>query len=68
MNNDNYKQMELPIYKLVINEDDDTGVEFVSLVTNPAIEKDFQYFNEQKFESYNDYPKAASQNAQRGMR
>lgn len=68
MNNDNYKQMELPIYKLVINEDDDTGVEFVSLVTNPAIERDFQYFNEQKFESYNDYPKAASQNAQRGMR
>lgn len=110
MNNDNYKQMDLPIYKLVINEDDDTGVEFVSLVTNPAIERDFQYFNEQfveprggeseedfigrcmevvkgegydqeqaaaicysywrgqKFESYNDYPKAASQNAQRGMR
>ncbi len=101
--------MELPVYKLIINEEDETGVNFVSLVTNPAIERDFQYFNQdfvkpnagedegefisrcmkvvkgegydddqalaicynywegQKFESYNDYPKAASQNAQRGI-
>jgi hypothetical protein len=102
--------MELPVYKLIINEEDETGVEFVSLVTNPAIERDFQYFNQdfvkpnagedegefisrcmqvvkgegysddqalaicykywegEKFESYNDYPKAASQNAQRGIK
>jgi hypothetical protein len=102
--------MNLPIYKLIINPEDETGVEFVSLVTNPAIEKDFQYFNDQfvkptsgeseddfisrcvpivegegydqdqalaicynywkgqKFQSYNDYPKAASQNAQRGIK
>jgi hypothetical protein len=39
--------MELPVYKLIINPDDETGVEFVSLVTNPAIERDFQYFNKQ---------------------
>src|SRR6056300_418613 len=100
---------KLPVYKLVINDEDETGVNFVSLVTNPAIERDFQYFNQdfvkpsagedegefisrcmkvvkgegydddqalaicynywegQKFESYNDYPKAASQNAQRGI-
>jgi hypothetical protein len=57
--------MDLPVYKLVINPEDETGVEFVSLVTNPAIEKDFQYFNKQEF--FNDYPKAASQNAQRGI-
>lgn len=43
----NINEMDLPVYKLVINEEDDTGVEFVSLVTNPAIERDFQYFNEQ---------------------
>lgn len=55
----------LPIYKLVINENDETGVDFVSLVTNPAIERDFQYFNKQVF--FNDYPKSASQNAQRGI-
>ena len=101
--------MELPVYKLVINPDDETGVDFVSLVTSPAIERDFVYFNEQKFveprsgESeddfigrcvpavmaegkdqdqalaicytyyegkqafFDDYPKAASQNAQRGI-
>ena len=39
--------MELPIYKLIINPEDETGVEFVSLVTKPAIERDFQYFNDQ---------------------
>lgn len=41
--------MDLPVYKLIINPDDETGVEFVSLVTNPAIERDFQYFNKQNF-------------------
>lgn len=57
--------MELPVYKLVINPEDETGVDFVSLVTSPAIERDFVYFNEHKF--FDDYPKAASQNAQRGI-
>jgi hypothetical protein len=38
----------LPVYKLVINENDETGVDFVSLVTNPAIERDFQYFNKKE--------------------
>ena len=98
---------KLPVYKLVINDEDETGVNFVSLVTNPAIERDFQYFNQdfvnprggesendfisrcvkvvtgegydqdqavaicynywkgEKF--FDDYPKAASQNAQRGI-
>lgn len=42
--------MELPIYKLVINpEDEDTGVEFVALVNNPAIERNFHAFKSQKF-------------------
>lgn len=42
--------MELPIYKLVINpEDEDTGVEFVALVNTPAIERNFQAFKSQKF-------------------
>jgi hypothetical protein len=40
--------MELPVYKLVINPEDETGVDFVSLVTSPAIERDFVYFNEEK--------------------
>jgi hypothetical protein len=57
----------LPIYKLTINDEDlETGVEFISLVENPAIEKDFLKFD--KFESFNDYPEAAKQNAERGIR
>ena len=40
--------MELPVYKLVINPDDETGVDFVSLVTSPAIERDFVYFQKDK--------------------
>ena len=37
---------ELPIYRIVVNEDDETGVEFVSLVEKPAIKKDFLLFQE----------------------
>jgi hypothetical protein len=43
-----FSNMELPLYKIVVNEDDDTGVEFVSLVDKPAIKKDFLLFNEQR--------------------
>jgi hypothetical protein len=41
---------DLPIYKLEINPDDETGVDFVALVNNPAIERNFYAFNQhQKF-------------------
>jgi hypothetical protein len=39
--------MELPVYKIVVNDDDETGVEFVSLVDRPAIQKDFMLFKDQ---------------------
>ena len=39
--------MELPVYKIVVNEDDDTGVDVVSFVERPAIQKDFMLFNQQ---------------------
>ena len=40
--------MKLPVYKLDINEfDEETGIDFVSLVENAAIQKDFIAFNEQ---------------------
>lgn len=48
--------MELPLYKLVINEDDETGVTAVALVDKPAIEVNWMAFNEQKpfkFETVN---------------
>lgn len=38
--------MNLPVYKLTISEDDlESGIDFISLVENPAIEKDFMKFN-----------------------
>lgn len=45
--------MKLPVYKLDINEwDEETGLDFVSLVEAPAIQKDFLAFAEitQRFE------------------
>jgi hypothetical protein len=39
--------MELPVYKIVVNDDDETGVDFVSLVDRPAIQKDFMLFKDQ---------------------
>jgi len=41
----------------------DTGVFEVALVEFPAIEQNFIYFNKQKFETYNDYPQEATDNA-----
>jgi hypothetical protein len=39
--------MKLPVYKLDINEwDEETGIDFVSLVESPAIQKDFLAFSE----------------------
>lgn len=41
--------MELPIYELKINDSlqDDSEVSYVALVDNPAIQRDFQVFNDQ---------------------
>lgn len=43
---------ELPLYELKIDFEDETGVDFISLVDRPAIEIDWQAFNQvkQKFE------------------
>jgi hypothetical protein len=64
--------MTLPIYELKISENltDDAEVSYVALVDEPAIKKDFLMFNEdvQFAETYNDYPKAASQNAKAALR
>jgi len=58
----------LPVYKLVIDDSDELGVEFVALVDQPAIETNWHAFKEHQFESYNDYPKAASENAKIALR
>lgn len=46
----------------------DTRVAEIALVEMPAIEQDFIYFEKQEFESYNDYPQAATTNACRAVK
>ena len=60
----------LPVYKLTINENVDSVVQVdaVALVDAPAIGEGFFAFSEQEFESYTDYPKAASENAKTALR
>ena len=40
--------MSLPLYRLVINDEDHTGVTAVALVDEPAIQINWQAFNAQK--------------------
>jgi hypothetical protein len=58
----------LPVYKLVIDDSDELGVEWVALVDTPAIETNWHAFKEHQFESYTDYPKQASENAKIALR
>jgi hypothetical protein len=62
--------MELPIYELKINESlkDDSEVSYVALVDEPAIKRDFVLFNDEFAETYDDYPKQASENAKIALR
>ena len=56
------------IIKLDIEEFDlESGVDAIALVESPAIELPFMYFKSQ-FESYNDYPQEASENACKVLR
>lgn len=61
------------LYSLEIEIDDEvideTGIEVISFVEDPAVQIDFHYFSEEKeeFETYNDYPKGAKSNACRAL-
>ena len=61
---------ELPIYSLMISEDVDgeEEVDYVSLVLQPAIQRNFLAFNEDFADSYTDYPKEATENAKIALR
>jgi hypothetical protein len=64
----NYKAPK--IISLEIDEfDEDSGVDGIALVEQPAIESDWVYFSSQKhlFESYSDYPDSVSNNAKKGI-
>jgi len=55
------------IVKLDIEDGLLDGVDAIAFVENPAIEIDFLAFNKEAFETYNDYPKKAIENAKRGI-
>lgn len=40
--------MNFPVYEMMISDDDETGVDYIALVDNPAIEKTFQAFSDQR--------------------
>ena len=62
--------MALKIIELLVDDalTGDTRVEEIALVLQPAIETEFMYFNAEEFESYNDYPESARQNACKVLR
>ena len=59
----------MKIVKLDLNEAELlAGIDAIALVEQPAIEEDFYAFSKQSFQSYDDYPQAASDNAARAVR
>jgi hypothetical protein len=59
--------MELPLYELLIDDEDESGVDFIALVDDPAIKKGWHAFMNFE-ESYTDYPEQASENAKIALR
>ena len=55
------------IVKLEIEEGLLAGVDAIAFVEQPAIEVDFLAFSKEEFETYNDYPQKAVENAKRGI-
>ena len=63
--------MALKIIELLVDEalTGETRVEEIALVLQPAIETEFVYFKEQKFQqSYSDYPEGVKETAQKVIR
>ena len=59
----------MKIIKLDLNEEAIfAGIDAIALVEEPAIEEDFYSFTKHNFQSYDDYPQAASDNAARAVR
>ena len=62
--------MALKVIELLVDDalTGDTRVEEIALVLQPAIETEFMWFGRQSFQTYNDYPQAAKQNACKVLR
>jgi hypothetical protein len=62
-----YNDAEYPVYEIVVDDTDNTGIRLLSIVEDPAIEMKGVAFS-MEFESYDDYPKQASENAKIALR
>ena len=47
-----YKLDELPVYEIMIDDDDETGIRYLSIVQDPAIETKGMFFNEDKVKEF----------------
>lgn len=60
---------EIELIELIIDEEDESGVDYVALVDHPAIMSNWQSFKKHEFEeTFNDYPESASNNAAKALR
>lgn len=48
------EKKKLPVYKMTINDGDESGVSYVALVDDPAIQRNWFAFNNQKFKFVGD--------------
>jgi len=56
------------LLELIIDEEDESGVDFIALVDSPATESLWLSFNKHQFEeTFNDYPESASNNAKKAI-
>ena len=57
------------LLELIIDEEDESGVDFIALVDSPAIESEWMAFKKLQFEeTFNDYPESASNNAKKAIK
>lgn len=57
------------LLELIIDEEDESGVDYIALVDSPAIESEWLAFKKQQFEeTFNDYPESASNNAAKALK
>jgi hypothetical protein len=52
MSKKKYKLDELPVYEMVIDDFDETGIRYLSIVQDPAIETKGMFFNEDKIKEF----------------
>ena len=56
------------LLELIIDEEDESGVDYIALVDSPAIESEWMAFKKHQFEeTFNDYPESASNNAKKAI-